>query len=94
MAPSQVGSAHASVITAQETAQLKQTALDASKVGLLEGIAWPTAGEAKFWDRAPRSAPAPPLTGSSSMAPPEQDANPMHIVHITAEMAPIAKVSF
>ena len=69
------------------------TAAPAVQVGLMEGITWPQPGEDKFWERAPRSAPAPPLMGSSSSAaPPARDADPMHLVHVTAEMAPIAKV--
>lgn len=56
------------------------------------GIAWPARGE-KFWERAPRTAPAPPLAGASRSAPPpERDSQPLSIMHISAEMAPIAKV--
>ena len=69
------------------------SAAPALQVGLMEGTAWPQPGEDKFWERAPRSAPAPPLAGStSSAAPAAKDSDPMHIVHVTAEMAPIAKV--
>ena len=58
---------------------------------LHDGIQWPSPNEARFWDRSPRTSLAPIDDGASS-TPPEQDADPMHIVHITAEMAPIAKV--
>lgn len=57
------------------------------------GIIWPKPGEA-FWERSPRASPMP-LQGGAAEAPPvERDGNPMHIIHITAEMAPIAKVGF
>ncbi len=56
----------------------------------MEGIEWPKPDEQRFWDRAPRSSLAPIVL--TPPPPPEQDANPMHIIHITAEMAPIAKV--
>jgi len=50
-------------------------------------IVWPIPGEMPpFWDRPPM--PTPPA--STDAIP--QDPNPLHIVHITAEMAPIAKV--
>ncbi|GLC45319.1 hypothetical protein PLESTB_000309300 [Pleodorina starrii] len=55
------------------------------------GILWPTAGE-RFWERAPRTAPAPLECGAAQQPPLQRDANPLHIVHVTAEMAPIAKV--
>ena len=59
---------------------------------LLGGITWPSPSEARFWDRAPRTSPAP-ISGGTAAAPVQElDADPMHIVHITAEMAPIAKV--
>ncbi|KAG1664077.1 hypothetical protein FOA52_011434 [Chlamydomonas sp. UWO 241] len=57
--------------------------------GLKDGIVWP-ANEARFWDRAPRTAPMP-VEGSGGKGV-EVDADSMSIVHITAEMAPIAKV--
>ncbi|KXZ52394.1 hypothetical protein GPECTOR_9g438 [Gonium pectorale] len=55
------------------------------------GILWPTPGEA-FWERAPRTSPAPLAPGGSSQPPAPRDPQPLHIVHLTAEMAPIAKV--
>jgi hypothetical protein len=58
---------------------------------LEEGIVWPTAGE-KFWDRAARSSPAT-LAPTTPAVPVERDPESLHIVHITAEMAPIAKVA-
>jgi len=63
------------------------------KDALRDGIAWPSPNEPKFWDRAPRSEPMPPLASPpGSVLSTERDSTPMHIVHITAEMAPIAKV--
>ncbi|EFJ39907.1 hypothetical protein VOLCADRAFT_108446 [Volvox carteri f. nagariensis] len=57
------------------------------------GILWPQAsGGEKFWERAPRTAPAPLDRGAVQEPPVERDANTLHVVHITAEMAPIAKV--
>ncbi|GIM11576.1 hypothetical protein Vretimale_15059 [Volvox reticuliferus] len=61
------------------------------EVGVDEGILWPTAGE-RFWERAPRSAPCPLARSPAQQRPQERDSNTLHVVHITAEMAPIAKV--
>ena len=59
---------------------------------LAAGIRWPAPGEGSFWERAPRDAPlpiaAPPERGGAGA----RDERSMHIVHITAEMAPCAKV--
>ena len=49
-------------------------------------ITWPTPGE-QFWLRPPR----PVAAGGSREAPP-RDPNPLRVCHITAEMAPFAKV--
>mmetsp|Transcript_25344 Transcript_25344/g.63457 ORF Transcript_25344/g.63457 Transcript_25344/m.63457 type:complete len:704 (-) Transcript_25344:737-2848(-) len=50
-------------------------------------IKWPTPEEnPPFWTRRP--AALPPAVADVC----EQDPNPMHVVHVTAEMAPIAKV--
>jgi starch synthase len=59
---------------------------------LLEGgIRWPTPQEGAFWERAARDAPlpvAPPTLLTST-----RDAGQaLHVVHLTAEMAPLAKV--
>ena len=56
---------------------------------LEEGIRWPAPGSA-FWEAPPRAEPLP-------VAPPpslarSQDQRKLHVVHVTAEMAPIAKV--
>ncbi|PNW71709.1 hypothetical protein CHLRE_16g665800v5 [Chlamydomonas reinhardtii] len=68
----------------EKPAPAKQASVDG-------GIIWPKPGEA-FWERSPRASPMP-LQGGAAEAPPvERDGNPMHIIHITAEMAPIAKV--
>lgn len=58
--------------------------------GLEAGIIWPTPGE-KFWERAPRTAPAPVPGGIAPRV--ERDNYQLEIVHVTAEMAPIAKAS-
>eukprot|EP00798_Chlamydomonas_sp_ICE-L_P015690 gene15691-21797_t len=55
-----------------------------------DDIAWPTSGE-NFWERPPRTDIAD-LPGGTDRAAIEQDSRPLHIAHITAEMAPIAKV--
>ncbi|KAG2494247.1 hypothetical protein HYH03_007602 [Edaphochlamys debaryana] len=55
------------------------------------GILWPKPGEA-FWERAPRTEPAPLEGGAADPPVVERDAQAQHIIHITAEMAPIAKV--
>jgi starch synthase len=65
---------------------------------LESGIVWPQPGESNppFYNRAPRSAPlqVPSDTMDSENAAGsfETSANPVKIVHITAEMAPCAKV--
>jgi starch synthase len=52
-------------------------------------IEWPSAGE-QFWLRPPR--PLSPDATPSGRTPPPLDAAPLHVCHITAEMAPFAKV--
>uniref|UniRef100_A0A7R9YVB8 Starch synthase, chloroplastic/amyloplastic n=1 Tax=Chlamydomonas euryale TaxID=1486919 RepID=A0A7R9YVB8_9CHLO len=60
---------------------------------LNEGIRWPRKDEQRFWDRAPRYEPRPVEGGQGAGGGAlEKDTNPLHIIHITAEMAPIAKV--
>ena len=56
------------------------------------GIQWPSPEEGSFWERPPRAAPLPlaPPAGGPAGAP--RDPRSMHVVHITAEMAPHAKV--
>ena len=65
-------------------------------VGLLEnGIVWPKPGESNppFYNRAPRSAPLEdPGDSVDTTGPLESTSNPLSVVHITAEMAPCAKV--
>jgi len=59
---------------------------------LESGIAWPTQGE-RFWERKPRNSVLTLEDNSPCSArevPP--DANPLSVVHLTAEMAPLAKV--
>ncbi|KAL4430366.1 hypothetical protein ABPG77_002172 [Micractinium sp. CCAP 211/92] len=60
---------------------------------LEEGIRWPSPEEGNFWERPPRTAPLPlaPPAGSGTRAVP-RDPCAFHVVHITAEMAPYAKV--
>ncbi|KAK1323298.1 hypothetical protein QJS10_CPA02g01605 [Acorus calamus] len=57
----------------------------------VEPIDWPSPDdEIKFWNR---DFPSWDTTGSSSgLDSAERDPDPMHVVHVTAEMAPIAKV--
>jgi len=55
------------------------------------GIVWPKAGEGTpFWDRAPRTMEL--AVGGSYKPPAPKDGNPLHVVHIAAELAPFAKV--
>lgn len=59
---------------------------------LEEGIQWPSPEEGSFWERPPRAAPlalAPPRGAAPSG---QRDPRSVHVVHITAEMAPHAKV--
>lgn len=67
-----------------------------------DGIKWPQPNEPNFWDRPPReqaaagSSSAPAAAESSAppaaAVPQEKDSVQMHVCHITAEMAPLAKV--
>ena len=57
------------------------------------GIAWASPGESPpFWDRPARSAPLYLPSGPSNDVALDQPPVPLHIVHVTAEMAPAAKV--
>ena len=64
----------------------------ASAAALESGIRWPTPGEDAFWERPPREAPLP--LGPLAPAPGggKRDGRGFHVIHITAEMAPCAKV--
>lgn len=55
------------------------------------GIKWPSPQEGNFWERPPREAPMPlgPPTPAGGAT---RDPRSFHVVHITAEMAPHAKV--
>lgn len=61
------------------------------KQQLEAGVNWPTPGSA-FWEKPPRSAPLPVAPPAGLGAAGVQDQRRMHVVHITAEMAPHAKV--
>lgn len=68
----------------------------ASEYDLESGILWPApGGEPNFWDRAARATPIPVASqdgaGSSNAGGTAPD-KLLHVVHVTAEMAPIAKV--
>lgn len=58
---------------------------------LEKGIKWPTPGSPAFWEHPARDAPLPLTDGPF---PPDAHLPPcnLHIVHVTAEMAPVAKV--
>lgn len=61
---------------------------------LERGVLWPTQGT-KFWEQPPRGAPMPVDVGAGktgSLVQP-RDSRSLDIVHFTAELAPIAKVS-
>lgn len=56
------------------------------------GIVWPKPSEpTPFWDRSPRTMELA-VGGGKYVPPPPQDQNPLHIVHLAAELAPFAKV--
>lgn len=59
---------------------------------LEQGIQWPSPEEGSFWERPPRAAPLPlaPPPGAAGAA--QRDPRSVQVVHITAEMAPHAKV--
>lgn len=67
-------------------------AAPAPALAAVDNVLWPTPGE-KFWER-PVQASYSPLAGASAgnAAAVTKDARPLKVVHITAEMAPIAKV--
>ncbi|GAB4815898.1 hypothetical protein N2152v2_002944 [Parachlorella kessleri] len=56
------------------------------------GIVWPQPGSA-FWEQQPRTAPLPVAPPAGTVAGAKRDPRQLHIVHITAEMAPVAKAS-
>eukprot|EP00891_Asterochloris_glomerata_P000624 jgi/Astpho2/624/fgenesh1_pm.00013_%23_17_t len=57
------------------------------------GIQWPSPDESPpFWERPARTAPAPLRSGSSQSPQYTQVQDPLQIFHMTAEMAPLAKV--
>lgn len=58
---------------------------------LEKGINWPSPGD-KFWETEPRSSPFSYDLGPNNLPAPPKDPKPLHIVHLTAEMAPLAKV--
>jgi len=61
---------------------------------LTEGVAWPNKGD-RFWEHSPRLTPVPLAlgdVGGGALAERTPDPMPVHVVHVTAEMAPIAKV--
>jgi starch synthase len=56
------------------------------------GINWPSPSEDRFWERDAHSSPFTLPPSSSNTQSPDQDPSPLHIMHISAEMAPVAKV--
>lgn len=56
------------------------------------GIKWPKPEEGSFWERPPRDVPMPLTPPGGTAAAVQKDPRAFHVVHITAEMAPIAKV--
>lgn len=75
---------------AKAAEQLKVPKSIQSISSIEENIAWPSPGE-KFWDRAPTHQPLQLSGGSDDSA--IKDARSLEVVHVTAEMAPIAKVT-
>jgi starch synthase len=58
---------------------------------LERGITWPQTGST-FWEQPARQMPMPVDIGDSPVSTTPKDPRPLHVVHFTAEMAPIAKV--
>ncbi|EIE18024.1 soluble starch synthase [Coccomyxa subellipsoidea C-169] len=81
---------------AQQPAGRSVTTAPAPKEVTLEviegGISWPQPQEEAFWERPPRSEAELWHAGASSSGPVVRDQRSLHVVHMTAEMAPIAKV--
>eukprot|EP00884_Botryococcus_braunii_P005626 jgi/Botrbrau1/15064/Bobra.118_2s0012.1 len=60
---------------------------------LEDGVVWPLPDEQPpFWERAPRTAPLPRYLLGDRTPPEPPDPRPLYVVHMTAEMAPLAKV--
>lgn len=59
------------------------------------GPAWsrPVPAGGKFWELPPRATPMPVDVGAGSSSVQPRDSRCLDIVHLTAELAPIAKVS-
>ncbi|KAF5835110.1 soluble starch synthase [Dunaliella salina] len=68
------------------------TSPSGSESPLARGIHWPTPNEPNFWDRPARHEPFPLKLEDSLQMNIEKDSIPLHIVHISAELAPIGKV--
>jgi hypothetical protein len=90
------GPAEVTVATAVDAASAAAPAAAAATAAdiaaqLEAGILWPSPEEGSFWERPPRNAPMP-LGPASPAAGVQRDPRSMHVVHITAEMAPYAKV--
>eukprot|EP00775_Hariotina_reticulata_P004742 gene4742-4992_t len=58
---------------------------------LERGVSWPTTGT-KFWDQTPRLSPMPIDVGAGSSSVEPRDSRSLDVVHLTAQLAPIAKV--
>ncbi len=57
----------------------------------LAAIEWPSPSDSvPFWERPVKPVSVGDASGGDTNVP--KDPNPMHIVHVTAEMAPLAKV--
>lgn len=55
------------------------------------GVSWPTPNT-KFWEQPARVAPMPVDVGAGSNSVEPRDSRMLDVVHLTAELAPIAKV--
>ena len=56
-------------------------------------IVWPSPREPNFWDRPARRTPAVVQGQAQAPVKPAACPDPLSIVHISAEMAPVAKVT-
>lgn len=91
-APAAEGEAAAAAAAAGPAAVAAGAAAKPTLKDLEAGIQWPTPEEGSFWERPPRSSPLPLGPPAAAPGGGVRDPHSLHVVHITAEMAPHAKV--
>lgn len=77
-----------------EPAEPQTNGSEETEIQSLGDINWPSPSETPpFWERLPRTnVPETSRNGSSNIIVTQQDDTQLYVMHITAEMAPIAKV--